>query len=100
MPPKRSSTTTWSECAACLRRFTRASQAKQGAVSLHNEFVRQDASTHKNRPPKETDYSWRGEDLAQFVRHARLHVVKGSFRRPPKRLDLAQNRHAPAFRKL
>src|SRR5215204_905799 len=67
MLPKRSSTTTWSECAACLKRFTGASQAKQGAVSHHNEFAKQNASTHKNRPPKETNYHWRWEDGAQFV---------------------------------
>src|SRR4030095_1564402 len=82
MLPKRSSTTTWSECAACLRRFTGASQAKRGAVSHHNEFARHDASTTKNRLPKETNYPWRGDEVAQFVRQevfaSRLRLFRDS----------------------
>jgi hypothetical protein len=50
-----------------LRRYTGDSQAKRSAVSHHNEFARHDASTHKNRPPKETICPWRREGVAQFV---------------------------------
>ena len=57
-----------------------ASQAKRGAVSHHNEFVRQDSSTHKTVHPRKQTILGEGKSRSLFVRKSPLHGL-GCFAR-------------------